>query len=63
MARFQYSLARELGMTRADLVHRMSVSELIDWMAFYTLEQEDQRRASERAQDAATASQIVRGMR
>lgn len=63
MARFQYSLARELGMTRAELVHRMSVSELIDWMAFFRLEQEDQRRESERAEDRATAQQVMRGMR
>lgn len=63
MARFQYSLARELGMMRADLLRRMSVSEFIDWMAFFRLEQEDQAREIARAQDQATARQMVRSMR
>ena len=57
--RFQYSLARELGMTRADLIRRMSVSEIIDWVAFFRLERDDQRREMERAQDAATARQMA----
>lgn len=63
MVRFQYSLARELGMTRAELVRRMSVTELLDWMAFFKLEQEDQKREMDRAQDRATAQQMVRSMR
>ena len=50
-------------MTRADLLHRMSVSELIDWMAFFKLEQEDQKREMDKAQDRATAQQMVRSMR
>ncbi len=63
MVRFQYSLARELGMTRAELIHRVSTQEIIEWMAFFKLEQEDQQRASERAEDAATARQMARGLR
>jgi len=50
-------------MTRADLVKRMSVTEIIDWMAFFKMEQEDQRRERERAEDRATAQQMARGMR
>ncbi len=50
-------------MTRAELIHRMSTQELIEWMAFFNLEQEDQRRAQERAEDQATARQVARGMR
>ncbi len=63
MVRFQYSLARELGMTRSELIRRMSIAEIIDWMAFFKLEQEDQKRASERAEDAATARQMAHGLR
>jgi hypothetical protein len=48
---------------RADLVRRMSVTELIDWVAFFKIEQEDQRRAQERAEDQATARSMARGMR
>lgn len=50
-------------MTRAELIHRMSTRELVEWMAFFQLEQDDQQRAQERAEDRATARQIARGMR
>lgn len=62
MARFQFSLARELRMTRAELLRTMSMSEYIGWMAFFTLEQEDSRRAREDAEDRAQAQQAARRM-
>lgn len=43
-------LARELSMTRAELRLRMSSAEFTDWIAFYTLESEDQERAIRKAQ-------------
>lgn len=62
MVRFQYSLARELRMTRAELVRRMSVRELVEWIAFFRLEQEDAQRAREDADDRARAQQLARQM-
>ncbi len=50
-------------MTRSRLIHTMSTQELIEWMAFYKLEQDDQKRAQERAEDAAAARQMTRSMR
>ncbi len=49
-------------MTRSELIRRMSVSEIIDWMAFFKLDQEDQRRAQESAEDQAEAKRQARGM-
>jgi len=40
----------------------MSVTELIDWIAFYRLEQDDQRREREKAEDQATARRTVQSM-
>lgn len=62
MVKFQYSLARELGMTRARLIREMSTRELIDWIAYFTIEQEDQTRAREVAEDRAKAQQMARQM-
>lgn len=36
--RFQFRLARDLRMTRAELLRRMSAREYAEWAAFYTLE-------------------------
>jgi len=49
-------------MTRSELIKRMSTSELIDWMAFFKIEQDDQRRARERAEDDAEAKRQARSM-
>ncbi len=49
-------------MTRRRLIQTMSTAELIDWMAFFRLEQDDQRRAQERAEDDATARSAVRSL-
>lgn len=62
MERFQFSLARELKRTRAELLRTMSTREFIGWIAFYTLEQQDQQRAAEDAEDRAKAKQIARQM-
>jgi hypothetical protein len=62
MARFQYFLARELGMTRSELLRRMSVRELVDWMAYYTLENADRERAQQDAEDRAKAQQMARSL-
>lgn len=62
MIRFQYSLARELGRTREELVRSMSMREFIDWLAFFTLEQEDRKRAMQDAEDKAKAQSALRSM-
>jgi hypothetical protein len=63
MVRFQYSLARELGKTRAELVRSMSTSEFIGWIAYFKLEQEDQKRQAEDAEDRARAQQMLARLR
>ena len=62
MVRFQYSLAPELRMTRAELVRVMSLSEFIDWIAYFQLEQEDQKRQAEDAEDRQRAQRVARQM-
>jgi hypothetical protein len=62
MVRMQYSLARELKMTRAELVRSMSVREFIDWIAYFRLEQEDIRRRNEQAEDQRQAQEALRSM-
>jgi hypothetical protein len=62
MVRFQYSLARELRRTRRELLRSMSTREFIEWIAFFQVEQEDQKRAMEDAQDRAHAQQVARQM-
>ena len=63
MVRFQYSLARELGMTHRQLLSDMSVPELVHWMAFFKLEQLDRERAQQDAEDKAAAQRALRGLR
>lgn len=63
MVRFQYSLARELRKTHSELIREMSVREFIDWIAFFALEQEDQQRRMEDAEDRARAQQALRHLR
>jgi hypothetical protein len=46
-------------MTRADIVRRVSVTELIDWVAFFKLENQEREREQARAQDLATARQMA----
>ena len=51
-------MARELGMTRAELITRMSSSELIYWAAYLMLEQQDIERARRRARNRQAAQQL-----
>lgn len=37
MRRFQFELARELGMTHGQLIRSMSSRELTEWQAYYKL--------------------------
>ncbi len=41
-------LARELGMTRAQLRLSMSSAEFTDWLAFYAIEAEEREREKNR---------------
>ena len=61
--RFEFFLARELKMTRAELNLRLSASEFAHWIAFYQLEQHEQEQARQRAQDRANAQRLSRDMR
>ena len=42
---FQFRLARELGMTVADLTAKMSSKEFLQWASFYTWETEESNKA------------------
>jgi hypothetical protein len=42
-----FVLARDLGMTRAELGRRMSGPELIAWQGLYLLEQDERERAEQ----------------
>ena len=50
-------------MTRAELVRRMSGSELAYWIAFFNLEIRDREREAKRARGKAKAQQMVARMR
>lgn len=47
-------LARDLGMTVAELGARMDYTEYVQWIALYEVEGEEQKRAIKRAQDGTT---------
>jgi hypothetical protein len=51
--RFYFSLARELGMTVAELLARISARELAEWMAFSNLEAEERPQRQLAAEAAA----------
>lgn len=63
VARFQlkphernvYLLARDLGMTVERLRAEMSSEEYEQWVALYSVEAEEQKRAIKRAQDGVNA--------
>jgi hypothetical protein len=46
-------LARDLGMTVGQMMNTISSRELTEWIAFYTLEREEQEAAQRRAQQQA----------
>jgi hypothetical protein len=51
-------LARDLHMTRAELVQRMSASEFAHWIAFYNMEAHDREQAQKRAQRRSAARRM-----
>ena len=53
--RFEFTLAKELGMTRAELQGRMSGSEFAGWIAYYNLEARDRERAEKRSRARSRA--------
>lgn len=63
MVRFEFHLARELRMTRAELCERISGAEFAYWMALYDLEAQERRRAQQDAEDKARARSLARSFR
>jgi len=53
--RFEYHLARELGMTHTHLVHSMSGDEFAHWVAFYNIEARERAKAERDARNKAKA--------
>lgn len=58
--RFEYRLALELKMTRAELLLRMSGSEFAHWIAYFQREHREQQDARDRAEGKARAQQMAR---
>lgn len=56
--RFEFSLARELGMTHAELLERMSGQEFAHWAAYFRIEG---RENEERMSEAKNQGQAARG--
>lgn len=48
-ATFEFILARDLGMTVAELRRRMSTREFAEWLAFYSVENREQERLARQA--------------
>jgi len=53
--RFVYSLAKELGKTVAELNQTLTREELINWAAFFALQNEEMERDREAAQRGAAS--------
>jgi len=49
-----------LGMTRAELVTRMSGAEFAHWVAYHILERRDEERAMRRAKNRQQSMQLSR---
>jgi hypothetical protein len=45
---FTFRLARDLGMTVAELERRLSVREFAEWVAFYVAESREQERVAKK---------------
>ena len=56
--RLEFHLARELGMTRAELLERMSAQEFAQWVAFLQLEAREREQAQRRAKNRANARNL-----
>lgn len=50
---FAFRLARDLGMTRAELGRRITPAELTRWVAFYSYENKMEREAQRKAEQKA----------
>jgi hypothetical protein len=50
---FAFRLARDLGMTRAELGRRITPAELTRWVAFYSYENKMEREAHRKAEQKA----------
>jgi len=61
--RMEFYLARELGMTRAELLRRMSAAEFAHWIAFYQIEAQERERSQQQAEDKARARAMAGRMR
>jgi hypothetical protein len=61
--RFEYTLALKLGMTRAELLTRMSGNEFAHWVAYFILERRDEERAMRQQRNRQQALQMSRSAR
>lgn len=61
--RFEFQLARELKMTHAELIRRLSGSEFAYWIAFFQMEAHDQEQAHKRAANRSKAQQQAARLR
>ena len=50
-----FFLAKELGMTVKELSTKLSREELVGWIAFYELKNEEEKKAIEKAQNKPRA--------
>lgn len=60
MLRFQYFLALQLGMTRGELIRRMSAHEFAGWQAYYRRQHREQEEAAADAKGKADAQRLSR---
>ena len=51
-----FFLAKELGMTVKELSTKLSREELVGWIAFYELKNEEEKKAIEKAQNKPRAT-------
>lgn len=61
--RFEFHLARELHMTREDLLRRMSSHEFAQWMALYRIEHAERQKAERDARGKSRARAVAARMR
>ena len=54
-----FFLAKELGMTLAQLTERLTQEELIGWAAFYELKSEEQRAVMDRGRTSRGAQTMA----
>ena len=57
---FLFRLARELGMTKSRLLAETNSRELTEWMAFFTIEEEERKRPKQ--PDSKTLSEQIKAV-